>query len=54
MQGERYRVVIRCSLCREKYILRGHKNEFGEYETGFKRCVCGNEDQLQIEATLES
>ncbi|MFB4211330.1 hypothetical protein ACE1TH_05365 [Shouchella sp. JSM 1781072] len=52
--ANRYRIVIRCPLCGEKYILRGKRNENGEYETGFKQCVCGNEDQLIIEASPEA
>lgn len=47
--ANRYRIVIRCPLCGEKYILRGKRNDEGEYETGFKQCVCGNDDQLVIE-----
>ncbi|GAJ98718.1 MULTISPECIES: hypothetical protein [Geomicrobium] len=49
----RYRIVIRCPKCGEKYILRGRQKAEGEYETGFKRCICGNEDDLVIEATAE-
>ncbi|PSL50469.1 hypothetical protein B0H94_10380 [Salsuginibacillus halophilus] len=49
----RYRVTIRCGQCGEKYILRGRQKADGEYETGFKRCVCGNETDLHIEATPE-
>ncbi|MCK0472147.1 hypothetical protein [Halalkalibacter sp. APA_J-10(15)] len=52
-QRERYRVVIRCLSCGEKYILRGYLNDHGEFETGFKRCVCGNDQQLHTDATLE-
>ncbi|MBP3950561.1 hypothetical protein [Bacillus suaedae] len=51
--NKRYRIVIRCSQCGEKYILRGRQNEQGEYETGFKRCVCGNEAHLHVDATPE-
>jgi len=53
MAERRYRIVIRCPVCGEKYILRGRRNEKGEYETGFKRCICGNEETLNIDATLE-
>ncbi len=49
----RYRVIVRCPKCGEKYILRGRNNEKGELETGFKRCVCGNETNLHIDATPE-
>mgnify|MGYP001214720256 FL=1 len=51
--SERYRVVIRCRNCGEKFILRGKRNEKGEYETGFKRCICGNEDRLHIDVMKE-
>ncbi len=53
MTEERYRIVIRCQACGEKYILRGKRNEQGEYETGFKRCVCGNEEHLDIDVSRE-
>ncbi|UCZ54749.1 hypothetical protein LGQ02_08395 [Bacillus shivajii] len=49
----RYKVIIRCGECGEKYILRGRQNEQGGYDTGFKRCVCGNETKLDIEVTPE-
>ncbi len=52
--SHRYRVVIRCQQCGEKYILRGRETENGEYETGFKRCVCGNDDKLNVDVTPES
>jgi hypothetical protein len=51
--NKRYRIVIRCSDCGEKYILRGKMGLDGQYETGFIRCVCGNEDKLDIDGTLE-
>lgn len=50
---ERYRVVIRCLECGEKFILRGKKNKEGKLETGFVRCICGNEDRLDIDYSLE-
>ncbi|MFB5661643.1 hypothetical protein [Alteribacillus sp. HJP-4] len=49
----RYKVVIRCPKCSEKYILRGKHNAEGELETGFKRCVCGNETDLLIDISPE-
>ncbi|GEK57919.1 hypothetical protein ACFOLK_07855 [Marinococcus halophilus] len=52
-EDRRYRVVIRCPKCGEKYILRGRKNTNGEMETGFRRCVCGNESQLHIDIAPE-
>lgn len=50
---QRYRIVIRCPECGEKYILRGRKNKEGKLETGFIRCVCGNADNLDIDYTPE-
>ncbi|MFV8828402.1 hypothetical protein [Alkalihalobacterium sp. APHAB7] len=52
-ENTRYRVVIRCQKCGEKFILRGSRAKDGNYETGFIRCVCGNEDDLQIDVTPE-
>lgn len=51
MAGGRYRIVIRCLQCGEKYILRGRRNKNGEFETGFIRCICGSEDELNIDLT---
>ncbi|MGO4888150.1 hypothetical protein ACJ2A9_10355 [Anaerobacillus sp. MEB173] len=53
MAAERYRVVIRCNECGEKFILRGRPNKEGGYDTGFKRCVCGNEEKLEIDVSPE-
>lgn len=50
---QRYRVTIRCLECGEKFILRGKKGENGKFETGFKRCVCGNEENLEVNAIPE-
>jgi len=44
----RVKVVIRCKVCGEKYILRGRKDK-GIYETGFRMCICDNADDLEIE-----
>ncbi|WP_017728071.1 hypothetical protein [Halalkalibacterium ligniniphilum] len=53
MVEDRYRVVIRCLRCGEKYILRGRLNEKGEYGTGFKKCICGNDHHLYVEGSPE-
>ncbi|MED1562495.1 hypothetical protein AJ85_09525 [Alkalihalobacillus alcalophilus ATCC 27647 = CGMCC 1.3604] len=53
LEDIRYLVTIRCFQCGEKFILRGKRTEKGQYETGFKRCVCGNESSLHIDATPE-
>jgi len=44
----RIKVLIRCKVCGEKYILRGSKDN-GIYNTGFKMCICDNCDDLEIE-----
>lgn len=53
VKQQRYKVTVRCHECNEKYILRGRRNKDGEFDTGFKRCVCGNEERLKIEAYPE-
>ncbi|QOY38785.1 hypothetical protein AWH56_025045 [Anaerobacillus isosaccharinicus] len=52
-EKQRYKITVRCYDCGEKFILRGKLTKEGNYETGFKRCVCGNEQGLQIEAQAE-
>ncbi|MGY4690137.1 hypothetical protein [Salibacterium sp. K-3] len=49
----RYRVIVRCPSCGEKYVLRGRTNDNGELDTGFKQCICGNVSTLRIDATPE-
>ncbi|MCR6110631.1 hypothetical protein HXA35_09845 [Bacillus sp. A301a_S52] len=51
--NHRYKIVIRCEQCGEKYILRGRPNEMGGFDTGFKRCVCGNESQFDMDVAPE-
>lgn len=53
-QKQRYKVTVRCQECGEKFTLRGKENNEGNYETGFKRCVCGNEESFEIDAALET
>ncbi|WP_169819125.1 hypothetical protein [Anaerobacillus arseniciselenatis] len=50
---QRFKITVRCQECGEKFILRGKRNNEGQYETGFKRCVCGNEQDLIIDANPE-
>lgn len=50
---QRYKVTIRCQQCGEKYILRGRPNDEGGFDTGFKRCVCGNETKFDLDVTPE-
>jgi DNA-directed RNA polymerase subunit RPC12/RpoP len=51
--SHRYKIVIRCEQCGEKYILRGRPNEMGGFDTGFKRCICGNESQFDMDVSPE-
>lgn len=44
----RVKVMIRCRNCGEKFILRA-KQDRGKIDTGFKRCVCDNDHDLDIE-----
>jgi len=45
----RLKVAIRCNQCGEKYILRGKMDSSGRIKTGFKKCICDNESNLEIE-----
>ncbi len=44
---EKVRVTIRCNQCGEKFILRG-KMIKGKLQTGFKKCICNNQNDLEI------
>lgn len=44
----RVKVTIRCKACGERFILRGRK-EKGKVDTGFKQCICSNENEFDIE-----
>lgn len=45
----RYRVMILCKQCGERFILRG-KMKNGVIDTGFKRCFCDNETDFEIKS----
>lgn len=47
----RVKVKIRCIECGERYILRGRKEQ-GRIETGFKQCLCDNQNRFEIEEDL--
>lgn len=49
MTPPRIKVHIRCRHCGETFILRGARDSNGRIETGFKRCLCNNEDDFEIE-----
>jgi hypothetical protein len=46
-EQRKYIVQIRCQQCGESFVLKGRLRK-GEIETGFKRCVCDNEEQFSI------
>lgn len=46
--SNRVKVSIRCRKCGERFILKG-KKEHGRYSTGFKQCVCDNENDFEVE-----
>lgn len=49
VRDHRVKVHIRCCHCGESYILRGTRNYKGKIDTGFKRCLCDNERDFDIE-----
>lgn len=46
---QRVKVHIRCKHCGESFILRGVRDPKGHIETGFKRCLCDNDRDFDIE-----
>ncbi len=48
MGKERFRVTIHCNQCGEQFTLKGRKKN-GRVVTGFRRCLCDNEDDFTIE-----
>ncbi|WP_328702268.1 hypothetical protein [Alicyclobacillus suci] len=46
---QRIKVHIHCRQCGETFILRGARTNKGRVETGFKRCICNNEDDFDVE-----
>jgi hypothetical protein len=49
MSRSRYKVTIHCKNCGERFILRGRKNHQGKITTGFKRCLCENESDFEVQ-----
>lgn len=47
MATSRVKVEIFCRKCGERYVLRGSRDK-GRLETGFKRCLCDNEHELDF------
>ena len=48
---QRTKVTIRCKECGETFILRGRREANGKIETGFRRCLCDNDQHFMIEET---
>ncbi|WP_252311791.1 hypothetical protein [Sinobaca sp. H24] len=53
IEEKRYRVVIRCPQCGEKFVLKGSRKEDGTIQTGFVRCICGNSSRLYVDTAPE-
>ncbi len=45
----RVKIHIRCRKCGEVFILRGVRDVRGHVETGFRRCLCDNDNEFDIE-----
>lgn len=45
----RVKIHIRCRKCGEVFILRGVRDVRGHVETGFRRCLCDNDRDFDIE-----
>jgi hypothetical protein len=48
MKTDRLKVFITCKQCGERFTLRGKKDDKGKLNTGFKKCLCDNENQFLI------
>jgi hypothetical protein len=46
--NQRVKIRIQCKQCGERFTLRG-KKEKGHIDTGFKQCLCSNENDFDIE-----
>ncbi|MBA4495626.1 hypothetical protein ACFO25_02875 [Paenactinomyces guangxiensis] len=47
-EDSRYLVTIHCKQCGERFMLKG-KMRKGKVETGFKRCLCDNENDFEVQ-----
>jgi hypothetical protein len=48
MLRDRYKVRIRCNTCGERFTLVGKKGKTGQIQTGFKQCLCNNEQDFNV------
>jgi DNA-directed RNA polymerase subunit RPC12/RpoP len=46
-EPNKYIVNIECNQCGERFVLKG-KMKKGRIETGFKKCLCDNQDEFDI------
>ncbi|MEK3743412.1 hypothetical protein NST23_12060 [Brevibacillus sp. FSL K6-0770] len=49
LKSERAKVTIQCNVCGEKFTLRGRRGPGGQVETGFKQCLCDNDQHFRID-----
>ncbi|MBM7588683.1 hypothetical protein [Brevibacillus fulvus] len=47
-KNQRAKVTIQCNVCGEKFTLRGRRGQEGRIETGFKQCLCNNDQHFNI------
>ncbi|GIP37497.1 hypothetical protein J31TS4_07770 [Paenibacillus sp. J31TS4] len=48
MADDRVKVSIVCMRCGERFVLKGSRQK-GKIDTGFKRCLCDNEKEFDID-----
>ena len=48
-QTQRVKVTIRCNVCGETFTLRGRREPNGQIETGFRQCLCDNNQHFLIQ-----
>lgn len=48
-QNGRVKIHIRCRKCGEVFILRGVRDLKGHVETGFRRCLCDNDREFDVQ-----
>ncbi len=49
MKPGRVKVKIYCNRCGERFILRGIQESNGRVQTGFRRCLCDNEADFEVQ-----
>ena len=46
---QRIKLTIRCNQCGERYTLRAQPGPNIRLNSGFKMCICGNTNDIEIE-----